>query len=223
MASHVAASRSQSKPSKVPIPITRVVVSVCAGRCETESQAKPTDLVVCFDVDKRAMLAGKFAYKYVWPRTKRNVIFHHHNMATGLKEILANFRASTGVEVVVLFQHPSPSGDRSSRGALAAAGRDCVSALLLGHASEMHFVFDCHSQKNTWTGAKLQKHCLSKCDVLARDSLAVSNPVSICDESANTYNHPVFGTVDRRGWALMRKGEEVTFKIVKKQVLLEEH
>ncbi len=94
----------------VPILANITVGSVCSGRSETEMSSQ--DLCVCPDKNKAALLSGAFASKYLF-RYKSNVIFHYHDMMTGLLRLLRKIRAETRLPVSVLFQHPYPSQNSS--------------------------------------------------------------------------------------------------------------
>jgi hypothetical protein len=63
--------------------------------------------------------------------------------------------------IIVLFQHPSPSPEKSSRNAIATASKDCMHALVSCYIEKIHYVFDYNPSKNTWSGDKLQALSLS--------------------------------------------------------------
>ena len=171
------------------------------------------DLCICLDIDKRSLYAGKFAEQYMSSR-KGNVLYHHHDMGNGLFSLLRQIRNTVNMPVVVLFQHPCPTGDNNS---IALASKDCIRAMLENAVSSIHFVYDSHlsNKKTFWKGNQLKNLTVAKCQHLS-DSLTVTDPVIISDSNQCTVEHPVFGTVHRSGWALMKKGSEMTFSITKK-------
>jgi len=65
-------------------------------------------------------------------------------MKEGILDLINNVIVSNFVSISIFFQHPSPSGDNSSRQALARAGDYCVTALLQGkvHAVCVFNVFE---------------------------------------------------------------------------------
>ena len=176
--------------------------------------------MVCFDIDKRGLVAGAFANAYLSRKShvKRSVIFHKHDMNQPLSPILSSFKVMTKLPIIVLFQHPSPSKEVKSRDAIARASLDCISCLASETVQSVNFVYDGHPdpRKNCWRGNRLRNHCISKCSVLDLDKVVLSDPVIICTMKDRHFNHPIFGPIDRRGWASMKQGNEVTFHIVKK-------
>ena len=147
-------------------------------------------------------------------RRKGNMLYHFHNMEHGLLDLLTKIHGRVNIPIVVLFQHPCPKGDRSS---IALASKACIVSLLQNSVDSIHFVYDTHwsNNKTSWKGNMLQHLSLSMCEEL-HQSLTVTDPVMISDENENTVNHPVFGMVQRSGWALMKKGKEMTFRITTK-------
>lgn len=188
----------------------RIILSVCSGRSEIEMQSN--DLCVCFDINKRSLYASKFAEQYMSSR-KGNVLYHYHNMQHGLFALLRDIRHRVNMPVDVLFQHPCPTGDNNS---IAFASKDCIQALLQDAVNSIHFVYDTHlsNRKTFWKGNQLQHLSLAKCADLS-DLLTVTEPVIISEANECTVKHPVFGSVQRSGWALMKKGSEMAFSITK--------
>ncbi len=190
----------------------RVVVSVCSGRSETEMSSQ--DLCVCLDKNKASLLSGAFASKYLF-RHKSNVIFHYKQMRTGLLRLLRKIHDETELPVYVLFQHPDPSQNSSSRDDIACATRDCVKALDEKTIKAIHYVYDwIHKpEKTCWEKDCLQHLALSKCEHGLVKRVRITNPVIISKIDCTTVRHPLFGEIQRSGWAKMKKGYEMTFSI----------
>ena len=172
----------------------RIVLSVCSGRSETEMQASSDDLCVCFDNDKRSLYASAISYKYLHPK-KSNVIFHYHNMASGLLNILQAIKLRTNLPIVVLFQHPSPTGGRLSREAIASASMDCMLAMASRFVDCVHYVYDHHDvpSKTFWRDNSLRSLCTSKCNNETTNLLSVGQIHTICKPEQDKFAHPVFG------------------------------
>lgn len=172
------------------------------------------DLCVCLDKNKAALLSGAFASKYLF-RHKSNVIFHYHDMRTGLLRLLRKIRAETRLPVSVLFQHPDPSQNSSSREDIACATRDCLKALNEKTITVIHYVYDwIHKPgKSCWENDSLQTLALSKCEPSLVQCVRITNPDVISKIDCTTVRHPLFGEIHRSGWALMKKGYEMSFSI----------
>ena len=117
--------------------------------------------------------------------------------------------------IIVLFQHPSPSPEKTSRNAIATASSDCMHALISGYIAEIHYVFDYNPSKNTWSGDKLQALVHSLCEQHIIDNTCTLHSLTISENGDETVCHPIFGAVDRSGWALMKKRHEMAFVISK--------
>ena len=130
-------------------------------------------------------------------------------------QLLNNIYTITKLPILVLFQHPSPSVNHTSRVGLSVASRDCVSTLTQKNINSVHFVYDshCNTDKNFWHGAELKELSLSQCKREVLSKICVSCTMTISPVDAMHVKHPVFGNSPRSGWALMKKGCERTFSI----------
>ena len=191
----------------------KIVVSVCAGRGETEMHSK--ELCLCLDTDKRSLFSSALATKYLL-RGKGNVLHHHHNMKDGLLPILKSIKAKTSLPIHVLFQHPSPTGGKESRDDIASATLACASAVTDHIIESICYVYDYNtSGKTCWKDNEFQNTCLSKCSPNQRRALCISTAKVVCDIGSTSVNHPVLEFVQRCGWALMKKGCEIPFSITR--------
>eukprot|EP00804_Cyclotella_cryptica_P023294 CCRYP_000465-RA/>CCRYP_000465-RA protein AED:0.00 eAED:0.00 QI:492/1/1/1/0/0/2/21/294 len=191
-----------------------IVVSVCSGQSETEMQSQ-MNLCICLDTNKKSLFASKFIYKYSPQPKGSNVLLHYFDMSKGLLQLLNTLSSRRHLPIIVLFQHPSPSPEKTSRNAIATASKDCMHALVSGYIEEIHYVFDYNPSKNTWSGDKLQALTHSLCEKHIIDNTCTSHTQTISENGDETVCHPIFGVVNRRGWALMKKGHEMAFVISK--------
>jgi hypothetical protein len=125
----------------------RIVVSLCAGRAETELLSE--DLCICMDVGKRALFSSLFALRYMY-RKKANIIYHRRDMSVGVYSLLQTIWKISELPVVVLFQHPCPT---KSRDKLSRSASDCFRTLSDYFIDSVHFVYDSH--------VNLNKNCLN--------------------------------------------------------------
>ena len=173
-----------------------------------------SDLCLCLDKCKKSIYASAVAHHYLHLRKSKS-IFYHHNMASGLHELVKSISVAVNLPIVILFQHPSPSKDKSSRSAIAAAAKSCIAGLIDLSVDSVYFVHDCHpsATKNCWSSHELKSVALSKC---ANSDVAMVNatePSMICAMNEDAVSHPVFGNVQRSGWAKTKKGVEMSFHI----------
>ncbi len=175
------------------------------------------DLCLCIDNDKRALFSSAFGLKHLNTATK-NLIYYHHNMNDHLKELLYQVQQATRLPLVVLFQHPSPSNDSKSRGNLFGAIDACIKSLLSGVIVGIHFIFDCRpnylSSGKCWNKMELECHIRSTYQSELMQ-FTCKETKKICEYGETMIEHPTFGFVERKGWALMKKGEEYCFCISK--------
>ena len=195
------------------------MVSVCAGRCETELQASKSTLVICLDIDKRSLYAGAMVGRYL--HQSKNVLFHPFNMgsedeATNLlqlihalnDQVVENLDLAEGC-IHILFQHPSPSRDSRSIRNIAVATHYCCIGFLY-NVSTIDFVYDENESGNTWTYDTLCKVCS-----LCTEGGVYSRATCISETHDDMVDHPTFGKILKSGWAKMKSGREMTFRITK--------
>lgn len=174
------------------------------------------ELCLCLDIDKRSLFSSALATKYLF-RDKANVVHHHHNMKDGLLAIFNLIKAKTNLPIYALFQHPSPTGGKVSRDAIANATVHCVDALLGSVIEGIHYVHDFNTKGQIcWKGNELQNTCLSKCALSQRKNLIISPARVVCTADSTFVDHPILGNVPRCGWAQFKKGDEIAFSITSK-------
>lgn len=156
------------------------------------------------------MYCAAFVHKYL-QRGRSNLLFQKFDMGKGLLTYIRKLYAATDVPIVLLFQHPSPSANSKNTNSFATATNDCALALSLGLIKSVFFVFDHHKTKNCWTGKSIQALCKSKWSSTLKSSVKMSPVTCICEQDQIQVNHPVFGIVQRAGWAKMKAGQELSF------------
>jgi len=194
----------------------RIVVSVCAGKGETEMNAKG-DLCLCLDIDKKSLFSSFFFRKF---RLKQppNIIAHYHDMGIDIPHLLTHIGLSTHLPVVVLFQHPSPSKQCKSQIDFISASRDCISAIMNGFIKSIHYVYD-HNPRpgsTSWSKDKIVSSILTSWElgVAISQDLFYSEERTIGEMNLDTVDHPLFGVVPRSGWAGFKcRSLEKTFSI----------
>ena len=207
-----------------------MVVSVCSGKAETEASGHLGILCVCLDKEWSSLYASRVADEHLWKKEKnggkRNLIHHHHNYKDGLYELLEALRNCTKLPIHVLFQHPAPVSRATAKtkegkqdlGYIASASNHCIAALQDHHINSIHFVYDEHSRrdKTSWKGDDLKKLSTSKCDDSTLSNLCVSHPKEVSAVGESSVNHPLFGMINRVGWAKFKMGigsKECAFSI----------
>ena len=191
----------------------KIVVSVCAGTGETEMFSQ--DLCLCLDIDRQSFFSSMFAMKFLFKKKAKNIIYHRHDMSMGLYFLLEKIGTITQLPVTVLFQHPSPT---ISPNKLSIAARDCFRAVANNVIQNVHFVYDVHMNPNKhyWKYEHMMAILSEQCSLSVLSQIVISSEETIADMDSWIVKHPVFGQVPHRGWALMKKGKEVTFSVIRK-------
>ena len=188
----------------------RVIVSIGSGRAETEMQSG--ELCVCLDKDKKSLYTCAFASKYLW-KERSNIVFLRYDLKDGIFNLLSAIKGAVNLPVVVLFQHPSPSKANKNRVALKCTFRDCVLAKEQNIVESIHFVYDTKSETkgNCWKEKELFKVLKSMCSEDKKHKL--TEPSVISEKGNAEVKHPLFGLTERRGWAQMKRGVEMSFSV----------
>ena len=191
----------------------KIVVSVCAGRGETEMFSQ--DLCLCLDIDRQSFFSSMFAMKFLFKKKAKNIIYHRHDMSMDLYSLLEKIGTITQLPVTVLFQHPSPS---ISPIKLSIAARDCFLAVANNVIQNVHFVYDVHlnPKKHYWKYERMMAILAESCPLSILSQIVISSEETISDVDSVVVKHPVFGQVPHLGWASMKKGKEMTFSVIKK-------
>lgn len=195
-----------------PTPIKQIIVSVGCGRAQMEMYS--SDLHICLDKDKRALFCAKFATKYLFKK-KSNLILQHYDMNDGLSALLSSVHIwLPWLELKVIFQHPSPSIDPRYRNALTRQISECMSLCAEDIVASVHFVYDWHRDRNCWKKNELQKIIIEECGSSMIYFTTTADRCISIDETLMVH-HPIHGIVPRRGWALLKRGEERSFSVLK--------
>jgi hypothetical protein len=115
------------------------------------------NLCICLDIDKCAFFFEKFAMKYLFRRKKSNVIFQHFNIK-GLSVSISKIHKEipSSVDILVLFQHPSPQIDTVIRDVLIQGAMHCCLMCIRNMVQSIHFIYDWHANRNSWKINKLK-------------------------------------------------------------------
>lgn len=128
-------------------------------------------------------------------------------MTDRLDELILGIRRKLRLQVIVLFQHPSPTDVNS----ISIAGRTCMNLMRKGYIEKICVVYDVEPGRNCWSYDSIK---LALTGMMGEtNNLIVGEPVVIGRKNQDTYRHPIFGKVTRSGWALMKKADEVSFNI----------
>ena len=192
----------------------KIIVLVGSGRAQMEMHSD--DLYVCLDIDKCALYCAKFAMKYLF-RKKSNVIVQHYNIKEGLSFLLHKIHRHipSSVEMVVLFQHPSPRNDPVVRDVLIQGAMNCCKICIKKIMSSIHFVYDWHTNKNCGERNKLKTLIMHEISWSQLLELHFTKDTSISIGNTSLVDHPIQGIVPHRGWALMKKGDKRSFSVYK--------
>ena len=170
----------------------RLIVSIGSGSCETELYARDTDLIVCLDNNRGSLFAAAYNSR---ARKKKNLIISRLDMKNGIIQLINNILVSNFVDIDVLFQHPSPTDNTSSRQSLSNAGKDCITSLLQGKIRSIHFVHDIFYGRNCWGREDLRHVFTKNCEQNQKDELVWERAKIIATKGDTNVNHPLFGTV----------------------------
>ena len=183
-------------------------------------QACDSDLVVCLDKNRRSLSSGLFnSAKPTRKDRRQNLIISHYDMNDSIQSILEHVYESTNSRIIILFQHPSPATDGANKLALQSVGLDCVTCVLSGSVQSIHFVFDHFEGRNCWTRTSLLQEFLKSCPAI-KHQLFVSDERIVAKRDSIRISHPVFGIVSRVGWAHMKKGDEIAFRLESSIIIL---
>ena len=175
---------------------------------------------LCLDKDKRAIHTGivnMMGNKY-W--RNRQILHSYYDMKDGLDLLLKGMKQEfPNNKLDVLFQHPSPSINDIST--YNYAGKVCINALEDNIIESIHFVYNVkgiepiQKKPNCWIYENLFSCFLQDATFSRRDikRLYISDNNIIADLNQNEVSHPLFKTVSRKGWTLLKKGEVHSFSI----------
>jgi hypothetical protein len=132
----------------------KIIVSVGCGSAQMEMHS--SNLHMSLNINKRALFCAKFAMKYLF-RKKSNLILQHYNMKEGLAQLTTKIQIQIpSVNLIALFQHPSPSIDPVVRDVLIGGTMECMSMCIMDIVSSFHFVYIRHSNRNIWNINELE-------------------------------------------------------------------
>jgi hypothetical protein len=107
----------------------KIIVSVGCGRAQMEMHS--SNLHICLNINKGTLFCEKIAMKYLL-RKKSNLILQHYNMKEGLAQLITTIHTKIpSVDLIVLFQHPSPSIDPVVRDVVIGGTMECMSMCMI--------------------------------------------------------------------------------------------
>jgi hypothetical protein len=198
--------------SEIPMKNKRLIVSIGAGRAETEINSN--DICVCLDKNKKSLYSCAFACKHL-KKTKIPIIFHQYNMKDGgLVKLLTSIKKVSNLSIQILFQHPSPSSDIKNKRILQSTIQECINAQRIYVVESIHFVYDStpNARGTSWGRHELHNLVHDLC-VKNETQHSMTAPSTISNKTDNYVLHPIFGKNIRKGWALMKKGNEMSFSV----------
>jgi hypothetical protein len=198
--------------SQITIEHKRLIVSIGAGRAETEMNSN--DLCICLDKDKKSLYSCAFARKYLM-KSKSPLVFGQYNMKDGgIIKLLKSIKMVTKLPLQILFQHPSPSQANENRSVLQSTFIECIKAQREELVERIHFVYDStpdNVRGTSWKTTELYDMVHGIC--LNDTQHSLTTPFIISNKTDTYVNHPLFGKTERRGWASMKKGVEMSFSV----------
>ena len=184
-----------------------VVVSLGAGSGITEIASNT--LVLCLDIDKRAIHTGINQVK--GSVGVNRTIFAVMDYSENVEELLREVNISLpNKSIRVILQHPNPSQDDHNRLNLKLLFYALRMSLMKGIVHDVTFVYDLAFNRNTWNRTTLLDLLMPNNELTHYD-LTDHRLVSLkgCDEM----DHPLFGKTERYGWAAMRNSDEWCFTV----------
>lgn len=171
------------------------------------------ELCVCLDKDRKSLYACAFASKYLW-RKKSKILFLLYDVKNGIKDLLRQIKLASELPVVVLIQHPSPSTLDKNMAILKSTIHQCITAKEMNYVDSIHFVYNTNSGSTgtSWNEKKLFNMVKPMCENEAHQLI---EPFVISEKGDAAVKHQIFGHTDRRGWAKLKGGEEMSFGILR--------
>jgi hypothetical protein len=194
----------------------KIIVSVGCGRAQMEMHS--SNLHICLNINKHALLCAKFVMKYLF-RKKSNLILQHYNIKEGLIQLSTTIHTKIpSVDLVVIFQHPSLSIDPVVRDALIGRTMWCMSMCMIDIVSNVHFIYDWHSNRNCWNINELKSLVIQESNSSHLLALTYTEDIKISIDDTLLADHPIIGIASCRGGALMKKGHERSFSVYNKNI-----
>ena len=82
--------------------------------------------------------------------------------------------------------------------------------MFLRNLEEIHFVYNVDEGRNCFSKQAILETFLHLTEFTCRIGLLDSNEITVSKIGTDNVTHPLFGDVQRKGWALMRRGNEHT-------------
>lgn len=158
-------------------------------------------LCICLDVSKRALFCANLRLSLT---SKTNLIIRYFNWKQDILDLLYHLSTHKFPLINVMFQHPSPNVNRDYRESFSEAGMQSLLSLKLGRIHAVYIIFDFIHGKHCWSQKSVQK-CFTKywCD----DIIATASCISGSQDKE--IKHPIFGKMQRMGWAKHKNQSEI--------------
>ncbi len=156
-----------------------------------------SNLHIYLDIDKWALFCAKFVMK-------SNLILQHYNMKEGLAElILSIHRQITGLDLIVIFQHPSPSNNPVLHDVLIEGTLECMSMCAMNIVTSLHFIYNWHLNRKCWKKNELKELIIQECSSSLLSSLSIISDRCISIDDTLLVDQPLHRIVPHKGWALI--------------------
>ena len=206
---------------------TRVIVSIGSGNGATEiTSSNKQDYVICLDNSKRDLCTGIFSMKLISNQSgHRNsrVVFRYFNMnnMNVLQRLVLDLNDKTGIQPIILFQHPTPQ-QTFVKNVFIPAIDSLLQLVVIRTIEKIVFVYDSRKINQTSVGDTdgirfiTRKHVSDIVDSKegnAYQCLDIGEECRISIKGQEETLHPLFPSHKRKGWAQMKKNDEYCFVV----------
>ena len=135
------------------------------------------------------------------------------DFSENIEELLKKIKKKLPNKTIrVLMQHPNPSLDEKNQYNMSCLFVSLKMCLELCIILDITFVYDFSHKRNTWSISKLLTLFMNNIDEKSVSQYSVGEEKIISLKGCNV-DHPLFGNINRYGWASMKKSDEYTFSM----------
>ena len=189
-----------------------VILSLGCGNGATELLSNK--LCICLDVDKRAIFSGMIQLHKNKNIDCNKIVYGIFDYSTTLLDLCKDLKEIVGnnKQIRVLFQHPTPSCNEGIRQKLTKAITQVRTALIESYVKDVVFVYDSDINRNTWSEEYLLDLFFNGVGKEEKPKLLYdSEPIEVYHDG--TVSHPIFGRINKYGWAKMRNCNQASLTI----------